>query len=94
MFFILVILVLIHLNKNYLHRFHQHTVHQFHIREVHYFPSILSISTGDITAREHSDTAQLECAANGVPQVDQLHSSFSFVFVFLFVFVFWLWQLN
>merc|ERR1711974_484338 len=25
-------------------------------------------TSGDITAREHSDTAQLECAANGVPQ--------------------------
>ena len=29
----------------------------------------MAASSGDITAREHSDTAQLVCAAQGVPQV-------------------------
>merc|ERR1719319_1931791 len=28
----------------------------------------MAASSGDITAREHSDTAQLVCAAQGVPQ--------------------------
>ena len=39
-----------------------------------YFPN--DLLSGDITAREHSDTAQLECAANGVPQVQHMFPPF------------------